>query len=143
MHDKMNTMSPPSTPRAALCISCWGTTRATLTPNHYNTHVLTVEHHGEASSSTRYSGGMYALLPMHTINSRCCNGSTLTRNSSRILSSLLPPLTTSFTVISFRVRVPVLSAQITVAQPNASTAGSRFTIAFLRKSHSGKSAGCP
>jgi hypothetical protein len=41
-------------------------------------------------------------------------------------------VTTVRTVISFLVRVPVLSEAITVAEPRVSTAGSRRTIAFRR-----------
>mmetsp|Transcript_19988 Transcript_19988/g.46221 ORF Transcript_19988/g.46221 Transcript_19988/m.46221 type:complete len:231 (-) Transcript_19988:678-1370(-) len=41
-----------------------------------------------------------------------------------------PGHTIRVTVISFCVRVPVLSTQITVAQPSASTAGSFLTIAL-------------
>lgn len=54
-----------------------------------------------------------------------------TKRKERNKAACAPSLTTSLTVISLRVRVPVLSAQMTVAHPSASTAGSRFTIAFL------------
>ena len=39
-------------------------------------------------------------------------------------------MATACTVISLRVRVPVLSEQITVTEPSVSTAGSRRTMAL-------------
>mmetsp|Transcript_23417 Transcript_23417/g.68387 ORF Transcript_23417/g.68387 Transcript_23417/m.68387 type:complete len:201 (-) Transcript_23417:755-1357(-) len=51
--------------------------------------------------------------------------------SEPLVGGAMPGHTTQVTVISFCVRVPVLSTQTTVAHPRASTAGSFFTIADL------------
>jgi hypothetical protein len=54
------------------------------------------------------------------------------KGSSPVETSItFPPVYTCLTVILFSVRVPVLSEQITLAQPNVSTAGSFLINAFL------------
>ncbi len=49
-----------------------------------------------------------------------------------VTSYVRAPSWSTFTVISFRVSVPVLSLQMTVVLPSVSTAGSRRTTAFWR-----------
>ena len=76
------------------------------------------------SASTGWSPGLTAASPI----ANDPEGSY----PEPLTSTISPSRKRRRTVISFFVRVPVLSVQITVVQPMVSTAGRRLTMAFFR-----------
>gem|GEM_PF-2515883 len=81
--------------------------------------------HSAAASTSAAAAGEWAANAAASTADPCSSRLPVGAYPAPSTSSDWPAQITSCTVISLRVRVPVLSEQITVTEPSASTAGSR------------------